>query len=101
MSYETPSTVSEREAALDLPGARVPPARPPVFVLNPYYTGLGIARSLRGTGVRVEALYSEGDAPGLRSRHFAAVRRVPNGRDDPRGLRDALVRLATGLPCKP
>ena len=99
MSCEPPQ--AEPAAQAEGRAARAPVAHPPVFVMNPYYTGLGIARSLRGSGVRVVALTSEDNAPGVRSRCFDAVERVPNGRDDAAGLRDALVRLANGLPEKP
>jgi predicted ATP-grasp superfamily ATP-dependent carboligase len=69
--------------------------------MNPYYTGLGIARALAGSGVEVVALTSEADAPGVRSRYFDVVERVPNGRDDSAGLCAALVRLAAGRQQKP
>lgn len=61
--------------------------------MNPYYSGLGIARSLHGRGVRVYALTSEPDAPGVRSRYFHGVYQVPNGRDEPEKLRDRLLEL--------
>src|SRR5437763_665357 len=101
MSCELPTAEARVPDAQVASTKPVVAARPPVFVLNPYYTGIGIARSLRGTGVRVVALTSEADAPGVRSRAFDAVERVPNGRDDPRGLCDALIRLARGLPQRP
>jgi len=66
---------------------------PPVFVMNPYYSGLGIARSLYGRGVRVYALAWERDAPGLRSRYFHGVHQVPNGRDEPERLLDRLLDI--------
>ena len=66
---------------------------PPVLVMNAYYSGIGIARSLHGIGTRVYALSSERDAPGIRSRYFHAVYDVPNGRDEPERLRDRLLEL--------
>ena len=66
---------------------------PPVLVMNAYYSGIGIARSLHGVGMRVCALTSERDAPGIRSRYFHAVYDVPNGRDEPERLRDRLLEL--------
>jgi D-aspartate ligase len=69
---------------------------PPVFAMNPYYSGLGIARSLHGRGIRVYALSSERDAPGARSRYFHGVYEVPNGRDEPERLRDRLLELRAG-----
>jgi predicted ATP-grasp superfamily ATP-dependent carboligase len=100
MSCELPEVASRsREASPAIPANGT--ARPPVFVMNPYYTGLGIARALAGTGVRVVALTSEPDAPGVRSRYFDTVERVPNGRDDPAGLCAALERLAAKEPGKP
>lgn len=96
VSAEAPR-VEPRPAAAEARGG----PRPAVFVMNPYYTGLGIARALAGTGVRVVALTSEHDAPGVRSRYFDAVERVPNGRDDPAGLCAALQQLAARERCKP
>jgi predicted ATP-grasp superfamily ATP-dependent carboligase len=74
---------------------------PPVYVMNPYYTGLGIARSLAPHGVRVVALASEATAPGVRSRFFDEVVTVPNGRDDPAALAAALVAMASGSRVRP
>jgi D-aspartate ligase len=73
----------------------------PVFVMNPYYSGLGIARSLHGFAVPVYALTSERDAPGARSRCFHAVFQVPNGRDEPERLCDRLVELSRYFPERP
>jgi D-aspartate ligase len=77
------------------------PALPPVFVLNPYYSGLGVARSLRGHGVAVHGLASERDLPGARSRAFHAIHDVPNGRDDPDALCRRLLELAARQASKP
>lgn len=77
------------------------PQQPPVFVMNPYYSGLGIARSLRACGVRVYALASERDAPGVRSRYFHGVYKVPNGRDEPERLRDRLLELRSAHAQQP
>lgn len=74
---------------------------PPVFAMNPYYSGLGIARSLHGHGVRVYALASERDAPGVRSRYFRGVYQVPNGRDEPERLRERLLDLRAGYAQRP
>ena len=68
-------------------------SRPPVFVMNPYYSGLGIARSLRGSGVRVYALCSERDAAGASSRYFDAVYATPNSRDEPDAFCRRLIEL--------
>lgn len=67
---------------------------PPVLVMNAYYSGIGIARSLHGVGMRVCALSSERDAPGIKSRYFHAVYDVANGRDEPERLRDQLLALS-------
>jgi D-aspartate ligase len=66
---------------------------PPVFVMNTYYTGIGIGRNLHGHGVDVYGLSSEPDAPGVRSRFFKAIYDVPNGRDEPEQLRARLIEL--------
>src|SRR5437764_6369086 len=78
-----------------------PERYPPVFVMNPYYSGLGIARSLRGRGMPVFALTSEPDAPGARSRHFDGVHIVPNGRDEPQHLCRRLLEIAREYDAKP
>ncbi|MGQ0655425.1 MAG: carboxylate--amine ligase [Betaproteobacteria bacterium] len=74
---------------------------PPVFVMNPYYSGLGIARSLHGHGINVYALASERDAPGVSSRYFRRVFAVPNGRDEPDRLRERLLQLSAGRAERP
>lgn len=68
--------------------------QPPVFVMNPYYSGLGIARSLRGKGMAIYALSAERDAPGMRSRYFDGAYLVPDGRDAPSRLCERLLELA-------
>jgi D-aspartate ligase len=74
---------------------------PTVLVMNPYYTGLGIARALRGLRVPIVALSSEANIPGARSRYFNQVLMAPNGRDEPEALCDFLVKAGAGFPCKP
>ena len=66
---------------------------PPVFVMNTYYTGIGIARNLYGRGIDVYGLSSEADAPGVRSRFFKGIYPVPNGRDEPQALCETLIEL--------
>src|SRR5689334_6925742 len=72
---------------------RESPNTPPVFVLNVYYSGMGIARNLRGRGVSVYGLSSEDDAPGMKSRFFDHVYKVPNGRDEPEALCQRLLEI--------
>jgi D-aspartate ligase len=74
---------------------------PTALVMNPYYTGLGIARALRGSGVPIVALSSEPDIPGARSRYFDQVLMAPNGRDEPEALCDFLVKAGAGFSSKP
>ena len=68
---------------------------PPVFVMNVYYSGLGIARSLHGRGIDVFGLSSEADAPGMTSGFFNGIYEVPNGRDEPDALYRRLLELRT------
>jgi predicted ATP-grasp superfamily ATP-dependent carboligase len=75
--------------------------QPAVFVMNPYYTGLGIARCLHGHGLKVVGLTSEHDAPGVRSRYFHSILDVPNGRDEPEALCRRLVELGRTLDHRP
>ena len=66
---------------------------PAVFVMNPYYSGIGIARALHGHNIDVFALSSERSTPGGGSRFFAGVYDVPNGRDDPEALYRRLLEI--------
>jgi D-aspartate ligase len=65
----------------------------PVFVMNLYYTGIGIARNLRGCGVKVYGLTSSKDAPGVTSRFFDGIYAVPDGRDEPEALCKQLLEI--------
>jgi predicted ATP-grasp superfamily ATP-dependent carboligase len=67
--------------------------RAPVFVMNVYYTGIGIARNLRGLDAGVFGLTSETDAPGVHSRYFRRVYDVPNSRDEPDALCGRLLEI--------
>jgi len=69
--------------------------------MNPYYTGLGIARALRGRRVPIFALSWESNILGTRSRYFDKVLIAPDGRDEPEALCDFLVKAGAGFPCKP
>src|SRR5919106_4352750 len=66
---------------------------PPVFVMNPYYTGVGIARNLRRKGPAVYGLASEKDAPGSKSRLYDGIYNIPNGRDEPEALYRRLLEI--------
>ena len=61
--------------------------------MNPFYTGIGIARSLAEAPVKVYALAWSHDAPGLHSRFFEKVYDVPDGRDEPEALCRRLLEL--------
>ena len=74
---------------------------PAVFVMNPYYTGLGIARCLHGYGMKIVGLTSERRAPGARSRYFDEILIVPNGRDDPEALCSRLLELGGTFEKRP
>lgn len=68
-------------------------ALPPVFVMNLYYTGLGIARNLRGRGIKVYGLTSEKNAPGVRSHLFDGLYEIPDGRNEPEVLYRRLLEI--------
>ena len=78
------------EAAISLPPEEM---RPPVFVMNLYYTGIGIARNLRGRGVKVYGLSSEKKAPGARSHFFDGLYEIPDGRNEPEALCQRLLTI--------
>ena len=69
--------------------------------MNPYYSGLGIARCLYGCGVDVYALTAERDAPVLRSRYFTRSYEVPNSRDQPEQLCKRLLEIQSQFGQRP
>lgn len=75
---------------------KVPFGQPPVIVLNLFHTGLGIARQLWGTGIRVVGLSAHPQIYGNFSR-MCEVRRAPNSQENPRELAEFLLRIAADL----
>jgi len=73
-----------------------PEERPPVIILNLFYTGLGIAHNLRGYGLRVIGLSADRQAYGRFSR-FCEVRESPNSQENPEGLNTYLLEVAGEL----
>lgn len=73
----------------------------PVFVLNPYYTGIGIGRNLFSHGVNVYGLFSDKKAPGVKSRFFSDIYQVPDSRDEPTALYHKLVEIRKLYKVKP
>ena len=71
--------------------------QPPVIVLNLFHTGLGIARQLWGTGVRVVGLSAHPQMYGNFSR-MCEVRPAPNSQENPEQLAEFLLRIAADLP---
>ncbi len=74
---------------------------PPVFVMNLYYTGIGIARNLYGTGVKVYGLSCENKSPGMKSRFFDGIYHVPDGSREPDALCEWLVKIKAEYPEPP
>lgn len=72
------------------------PSRPPVIVLNLFYTGLGIVRDLAGHGVRVVGLSSHRKIYGNYTR-FCEVRFCPNSQQEPEQLLRYLLDAAPDL----
>ena len=70
--------------------------RPPVIILNLFYTGLGIAHNLRGYGLRVIGLSADRQAYGRFSR-FCEVRESPNSQENPEELKSYLLGLVGEL----
>jgi predicted ATP-grasp superfamily ATP-dependent carboligase len=73
--------------------------RPTAFVMNMYYTGLGIARSLGERGVPVVGLTAQRGVYGNFTRYARTVH-CPDSRHEPEALLAFLLRLAeqTGAP---
>lgn len=72
------------------------PRQPPVIVLNMFHAGLGIARQLSHTGVRVVGLSADPHIFGNFTRS-CEVRSAPNSQDSPQQLLEFLLHLATEL----
>jgi predicted ATP-grasp superfamily ATP-dependent carboligase len=71
-------------------------AKPPVIILNLFYTGLGIARNLSGYGVRMVGLSADRKGYGRFSR-FCEVRFAPNSHEEPLALKEYLLTMAKEL----
>jgi D-aspartate ligase len=69
----------------------------PAIVINMFYTGLGIARSLGERGIPVIGLSAHRTAYGNFTR-YADVRRSPDSREAPEDLLAFLLEMAAGLP---
>jgi D-aspartate ligase len=70
--------------------------RPPVIILNLFYSGLAIARDLAGKGVRVVGLSSQRGTYGNSTR-FCQVRFCPNSQEQPEKFVNYLLQVATEL----
>ena len=73
--------------------------KPAAVVMNMFYTGLGIARSLGEQGVRVIGLSSDRRAYGNATR-YAKIEMCPDSRERPEELRDFLLALGKKLATK-
>jgi predicted ATP-grasp superfamily ATP-dependent carboligase len=69
---------------------------PVAFVMNMFYTGLGIARSLGSQGIRVIGLSAHRGIYGNYTR-FAEVRHCPDSREEPEQLIEFLMKLGQEL----
>jgi D-aspartate ligase len=69
---------------------------PPVVILNLFYSGLGIARSLAGRGIRVVGLSAHRHIYGNFTR-YCEVRFSPNSQEEPEQLAEFLLRIAPDL----
>jgi D-aspartate ligase len=71
--------------------------RPPVLIMNLFYTGIGIARNLAGTAVRVIGLSAHRKgSPGNYTR-LCEVRFSPNSQEEPESLVEFLLQAAGEL----
>lgn len=73
-----------------------PGSAPPVLILNLFYSGLGIARQMRGRGVRVIGLSANRQIYGNFTR-LCEVRFAPNSQEQPEELAEYLLRNAPQL----
>jgi D-aspartate ligase len=72
-------------------------SRPPVVILNMFYTGLGIARNLSDYGLRVLGLSADRKSYGRLTRS-CEIRFAPNSHEEPSELKNYLLTLAKELP---
>ena len=70
---------------------------PPVIILNLFHSGLGIARQLAGSGVRVVGFSAHPRIYGNFSR-LCEVWSSPNSQEEPKQLANFLLRAASDLP---
>jgi predicted ATP-grasp superfamily ATP-dependent carboligase len=82
-------------AAVTIPGGAVQP--PTAIVMNLFYTGLGIARSLGENKIPVIGLTAHPRSYGNFTR-YACVRSCPDSRENPAALLDFLLRLGETTP---
>ena len=68
----------------------------PAIVMNMFYTGLGIARSLGEQGIPVIGLTARPDVYGNYTR-YASIRTSPDSREEPEALLQFLLRLGGEL----
>ena len=71
--------------------------KPAAVVMNMFYTGLGIARSLGENGVSVIGLTAESGVYGNFTR-YAKIRHCPDSRNEPEALATYLLRMGDELP---
>src|SRR5205807_564855 len=76
--------------------ASVAQEKPPVIIMNMFYSGLAIARDMAGTGVRVIGLSADRNAYGNFTR-FCEVRSAPDSQSQPGELVKYLVNAAGEL----
>jgi D-aspartate ligase len=67
--------------------------RPPVIILNMFYSGLGIARDLAGKKIRVLGLSADPKIYGNSTR-CCEVRMAPSSQEEPEQLAETLLRLS-------
>ena len=84
---------TERPALTHSPSSHRSQPMPPVLVMHLHYSGIGIGRNLRSSGVEVHGLSSEARAPAALPRVFRRVHLVPHSRDDPEALCQRLLEI--------
>src|SRR5437764_439092 len=70
--------------------------RPPVIIMNMYYSGLAIARDLAGAGIKVVGLSSDRSIYGNFTR-FCEVRQAPSSQAEPEQLAEYLQKASDEL----
>jgi len=91
---DAPKIASSAPRQTSATSPALPQEKPPVVILNLYYSGLAIARDLAGQGIRIIGLSATGKSYGSFTRS-CEVHAAPDSHEQPELLRDFLLQHST------